>query len=360
MTVLIVDPAGNLWGSERALLDSLSAFEGIDLVASSPAGSELSSELSKRGVPIRHSLRQDLHKEGKWILLWEALKLWVAIRRIKPSVVYLNQSGVLTLVKMACFGSTLQIVCHVRIYEDAHHVCKRLRYFGRNISAIAISRSILDTLRGFAREMGVNAKVEHVYDAYVRNSQASVSSPRAIDVCCIGRITPVKGQLVLAEALSLPPTLVAVKKVVIVGDGPSDYLELIREVLNRSGAPVEILGFRKSVSQIIESSKYLVCPSEREPLGRVIFEAWDCGAVPIAFAGSGGAAEIIEASGGGLVYLDQSPEGLANTLIDAMNMSEEQRAILVERGRAWMASNTHIDVYRRKIQKIITPLINTV
>jgi hypothetical protein len=38
-----------------------------------------------------------------------------------------------------------------------------------------------------------------------------------------------------------------------------------------------------------------VCPSHMELLGRVIFEAWDVGAVPVAFSGSGGAAEIVAA-----------------------------------------------------------------
>ena len=31
----------------------------------------------------------------------------------------------------------------------------------------------------------------------------------------------------------------------------------------------------------------LACPSHREPLGRVVFEAWDAGAVPVVFAGAG-------------------------------------------------------------------------
>lgn len=356
MTILVIDPAGNLWGSERALLDSLPAFDGVHIVASCPADSELSVELTKRGIKVVHPFAKDLHRKSRIALVVEAAKLWLAVRKVKPEIVYLNQSGILSLAKIACVGTKIRIVCHVRIYEDAGHVCGKLRYFGRNISAIAISRSIYNAVRQCAEKAGAVLPVKHIYDAYIPRSGAMAHSTRQIDMCCVGRITPVKGQLLFAQAFSLPSSGVLRKvKALIVGNGPDGYMNLVQNTLSSSGAPVEIHPYATSVVPILENAKYLVCTSEREPLGRVVLEAWDCGAVPIAFAGSGGAAEIISASGGGLLYSHQTAESLAAVLVKATKLSGEQRAAFVQRGRAWMSMNTDIHVYGDEIKEVLRP-----
>jgi hypothetical protein len=71
----------------------------------------------------------------------------------------------------------------------------------------------------------------------------------------------------------------------------------------------------------------------------VILEAWDAGAVPIAWMGSGGPAEIIEVSGGGLLYGEQTGESLGLQIRRVIEFEPEQRQALVERGRAWLSQN---------------------
>jgi glycosyltransferase involved in cell wall biosynthesis len=70
----------------------------------------------------------------------------------------------------------------------------------------------------------------------------------------------------------------------------------------------------------------------------VIFEAWDAGTLPIACAQSGGAAEVIAASGGGLLYPDHTAASLAGAITEALSMSVQQRADIVRRGQQWLES----------------------
>ena len=105
---------------------------------------------------------------------------------------------------------------------------------------------------------------------------------------------------------------------------------------------------------LLQTCSVLVCPSHSEPLGRVIFEAWDAGAVPVAFSGSGGAAEIVAAANGGILYEEQTPESLAFALRDALELDQEQRARLIRNGRSWMARNCGPETYGEALSTILT------
>lgn len=59
--------------------------------------------------------------------------------------------------------------------------------------------------------------------------------------------------------------------------------------------------------------------------------------VPIVFAGSGGAAEIVTAAEGGIIYEKQKPECLAKALRDTLELGREEKVYLINNGRSWMA-----------------------
>ena len=58
--------------------------------------------------------------------------------------------------------------------------------------------------------------------------------------------------------------------------------------------------------------------------------------MPVAFAGSGGAAEVLSASQGGILYLRQTAEDLAQAIERALTLSAAERAGFIQRGRQWM------------------------
>jgi glycosyltransferase involved in cell wall biosynthesis len=124
-------------------------------------------------------------------------------------------------------------------------------------------------------------------------------------------------------------------------DDEPNYEDELRNLVIGLGLQdrVQFCGNLETVLPQVRDSLALVCPSHEEPLGRVIFEAWDAGVIPVAWKESGGPAEIIEASGGGLMYEEQTGESLGSQMLRAMEMDPEERRAMVERGRAWLREN---------------------
>ena len=58
--------------------------------------------------------------------------------------------------------------------------------------------------------------------------------------------------------------------------------------------------------------------------------------MPVAWSGSGGSAEVIRSSGGGLLYHKQEGNSLAEILKNILSMSDSLRMEMIKRGRAWL------------------------
>jgi glycosyltransferase involved in cell wall biosynthesis len=85
----------------------------------------------------------------------------------------------------------------------------------------------------------------------------------------------------------------------------------------------------------------------------VIFEAWDAGAVPVACITSAGAAEVIAAADGGILYAEQAPESLARALQAALRLPQEEVARLIGNGRSWMSKHCDPRSYNKALAKIL-------
>ena len=108
---------------------------------------------------------------------------------------------------------------------------------------------------------------------------------------------------------------------------------------------------------LLKDCSVLACPSLREPLGRVILEAWEAGLVPVAYAGSGGAAEVIRRSEGGIVYSEQTAASLACALSRALSLSSDEAAALAANGRAWTRENCDPGAYGKSFRAIAAEAI---
>jgi glycosyltransferase involved in cell wall biosynthesis len=63
---------------------------------------------------------------------------------------------------------------------------------------------------------------------------------------------------------------------------------------------VQLVGFRSNIKEYYQAFDLFVCPSRREPLGRVVLEALDAGA-PVVATATDGPTELLERHGGDLV-----------------------------------------------------------
>ena len=137
----------------------------------------------------------------------------------------------------------------------------------------------------------------------------------------------------------------------MIGDGEPNFVKRLKATsVDVKG--LRWVGFVSDVMPILQSSSILVCPSHREPLGRVIFEAWDAGCVPVVYSGSGGAAEIIRASKGGIIYDEATPLSLSLSLKYALELSVPTKNNLIKRGQNWMQKKCDLDLYAEQLKKI--------
>lgn len=351
--VLVVEAAGGLWGSERALLDLIDAAVELEIAVCCPPHSPLQPELERRGVRTFPYFVAELHLKPRWERLRAAFGVLLACLRFRPDVIHLNQSGAYRVTLLAASLLNIPIVAHVRIFEDVAYLA-RLRPNARRLkSMIAISGAVLDEVR---REPALDGIAAHcIYDAYASvGAEGSVEKRVGDRIACVGRVTPIKGQETLLAALNLAEAFPEKVECLIVGDGEPDYVRRLKALTPSSEhVRVEWTGFARDVAPLLRPCKVLVCPSHREPLGRVIFEAWDMGLLPVVFAGAGGASEIVAASGGGFIYAEQTPQCLAAALAQALALPDEEAARLVANGRAWMADHCAPGPYGRAVAAVL-------
>jgi glycosyltransferase involved in cell wall biosynthesis len=168
----------------------------------------------------------------------------------------------------------------------------------------------------------------------------------AWDFVCVGRLSESKGQALLIQALKILRGRGIRPKTVIVGDINAFGQQLQAKVLDAGlSEMVEFVGHSDQVEDFLLRSKWLICPSLYEPLGRVLFEAWDFGIPVIAGSMSGGAASSIRSSDGGLLFDEWTASSLAECLERALGMVPTRLANLARNGRAWMIEATDPDRY---------------
>lgn len=354
--VLIIEPAGNLWGSEKALLDLMKGLPaGIEVAVCCPPARPLVPKLKELAIKTFPFFVYALHRRGRMARLIAAFGVVRVCLEFRPDVIHLNQAGCYRVVLLAAALFRLPVVAHVRIFEDTDYLAARAPDPRRLRALVAISRAIEKAAR--AKPQLAAIPVHMLYDAYFPAAQHEPETKaRGSRIACIGRLVPVKGQDILIQAMHrLHEAGACDIECLIVGEGTDDYVAALRSaaMCGPARSAIKLLGARDDVMPLLRSCTMLVCPSHREPLGRVVLEAWDAGAIPIACATSGGAAEIITSAGGGLLYEEQTPEALANVLRKFLALRNGEAAALLRNGRSWMKTNCDPQRYGDAFSKLL-------
>jgi glycosyltransferase involved in cell wall biosynthesis len=270
-------------------------------------------------------------------------------------VIYLNQCGAYRVALPAAMLLNLPIVAHVRIFEDVPYIARQRPDPSRVRGLIAISAAIERALRRLP-ELDL-IPVHRIYDSYALAPTESGSVNRLVNrVACVGRLTPIKGQEVLIRAMKHVTNDRDDVECLIIGDGEQKYVRSLKQMAAQQGieASIRWQGLVSDVVAVLRTSSVVACPSHQEPLGRVIFEAWDAGAVPVVFAGSGGAAELVRQARGGILYEEQSAHALAQALKTALELDREQVTYLIDNGRSWAAKWCDAQTYGETVSTILS------
>ncbi len=195
----------------------------------------------------------------------------------------------------------------VRFYNWIDRQCMR-----RMDRILAVSAGSADILAGYGipREhvtVVPNAieSAKLVGDALLRRAQPD----GPLRLVAAGRLSPEKGQDVLARALALLPAEADVV-VDVYGDGPGQAaLERQIDALGIAGRMV-LRGFVDDVLPILKAADGMVLPSRSEGMPNILLEAWSQKA-PVISTTVGGVPEMVEDGATGLLCPPEDPEALA-------------------------------------------------
>ena len=346
--VLILEPSGNLWGSERVLLDLLRSelLSTWHVGLCCPPDTLLLSELKSIRADLFPHFPVNLHLKNRIKRLAATARLLHVARKFRPQVLYVNQAGATKIALAVGVLLRIPVVTHVRLVEDVGYVLslRQRKRLGRTICVSNFIRQLFHKPEG-------HDLLRTVYDPYSRRCDWSGSPPiqNSTDVICVGRLVKSKRQDLVIRSIAHLKSENHIIKASFVGSGiyAAELAELALEL--RVSEHIEWSGFQRDVFPRLSRAGMLVCPSDTESLGRVIFEAWDAGIVPIAWTGSGGAAEVIRSSGGGVLYDKQEPSSLAEAIRDVTKMTVTERQYFITNGRKWLRSNCDVETYAQSI-----------
>jgi glycosyltransferase involved in cell wall biosynthesis len=356
-TLMIVDPGLRLWGSERALAATLmaltEAWERVVLLT--PPGAELAAEVRAHPdrygpVTVQETPIGMLHKRGRVAQLRAMAALGLLMMRLRPARVYLNQAGLARVLHPVCRILSIALSIHVRILEDVPRGTPLRGTPRAPVDLIFVSDAMAEAANPVTLPAGT--AWHKAYDPYPLAPQPE-ALPLQAPFAFVGRLSHGKGPHLLIDALGLPALASVRADLYGAGVDGETYADILTGKAEALQGRVRIMGFRQDVMRRLPAYRFLVSTSQYEPLGRVVMEGWEAGLVPIVYAGSGGAAEMVRKSGAGLSFDDWTGGALADALVAAQQMPLEQHHAMVQAGRSWMAQNLGIDSYKQALSGVL-------
>jgi sugar transferase (PEP-CTERM/EpsH1 system associated) len=183
--------------------------------------------------------------------------------------------------------------------------------------------------------------------------QALGVSPDALIIGAVGRLVPVKDYPTLLRALALLRERGVAFESIIAGTGPLRD-ELTALAISLGLANVRFLGNRNDIEHVLPAFDVFVLSSSSEGLSNTIQEAMAAG-LPVVATRVGGADELVDESGTGLLVPPGNPEALAHAL-GSLAQDAGRRRSMGDAGRRRAESVFGIDIMIREYERLYLSL----
>jgi len=268
-----------------------------------------------------------------------AARLARRLRQLRPDLVHTNSLKSALYGALAARATGIPAVWHVRdrIADDylPAPAVRLVRTAARWLpdALIANSQATLATL-GALRPLGIVVPSPVVVrDPLRQTGRAQFRDREELRIGMIGRIAPWKGQHVFLEAFSRAFPRGTERAVVVgaplFGESEEAYARELRKRASELGLDgrVEFRGFREDLDSELARLDVLVHASViPEPFGQVVIEGMGFG-LPVAAAGAGGPAEVIEQGVNGLLYPPGDVEALSDLLKELASDTDLRRRL---------------------------------
>jgi len=367
MKILFLDQYSELGGAQQCLLDLMPAviWAGWRPLVAVPGEGPLVGRLRELRVEVEQLPLSSYRSSKKTV--WDVARfaastprLALAIRRLVsrfgPDLIYVNGPRVLPAARLARPKRTpLLFHCHSRLTQPvaARAAGRSLRTSGATV--ISCSDFSVGPLRPYVAP-------EHLHVIY--NGVAGPSRPRirkppgsGFHIGLVGRIAPEKGHADFLQAARLLNETLPDCRFVICGEAlfadplSKEYRQTLNELAE--GLPVEFLGWRDDVYDVLSRLDLLVVPSTREPATtRVVLEAYSCG-LPVVAYPTGGIPEVLSDGETGFLVSPMGPAALAERILTLVLQQPERLELAAAAGQELWRKRFGVERYQLDVIEIL-------
>ncbi len=370
ITVVVVNPGADVYGSDLQMLESVSALveAGARVVAWCPAPGPLVDRLVSRGATVHVqwfpvvrrsylSVRGALRLAGE--LARSAPAMVRTMRDLQPAVVYVNTTTIpwwLVLARLC----RMPVVCHVHEAEerDRTSVLRAL-----NAPLLLATRVVLNS-RNTARVLwrlvpGVRSRSSVVLNGVPDRPEPPVpplGQPGLTRLAVVGRLSPRKGPQVAVAAVKVlldQGVPVCLELAGSVFPGYEWFEEDLRALVAKEGLEnhVTFTGFVSPSSVAFDRAHIVLAPSFGESLGNAVIEA-QLAQRPVVATRVGGHLESVRDEVTGLLVEPGDAADLARAIRRLVD-DPQLRARLGQRGRQEAVRIFSLARYRREIAEVV-------
>lgn len=369
--IVFVNPASDLYGASKILLNTINAFEDYERHVIVPEEG-LFTDILNRDIPgvrvhILPSLpviaKKNLTPKGIFSFCKNIIAFRSEINKLiaKDDVLYINTLAVLPTALCGTRNKILHIHEILPSTNILNRIVNKLAFKAAN-TIVCVSQATADSLLT-ERPKNYSGNVHVVHngiapiDITKRNSAAD-AGPK-IRIVLVGRIKPeIKGQNYVLDALNeLPEKTKDRIEVKFYGSTVPGQEHHLAEVLDKIkdyklANVVSIIGFTKDVSSIYENADICLVPSVRaDPFPTTVLEAMSC-SLPVIGTDLGGIPEMIDDGETGYLIPRNEPKKFANRL-GALIDNPELRKIMGEKGKKKFNSMFSIADYENRLKSAL-------
>ena len=305
----------------------------------------------KKGIKYLIHLLHMLFREAR-----AEIQLNRIIKKIKPNIIHTNV-GPLASGHFVAKINKIPHIWHVREYGDKDFNIQFFpsKKFFHKILAQDTSISATSDLHKYNKlENNKNAFV--VYNGVRSKLDIYFQPNKETFFLCASRISPEKGFEDTISTFSLFTKKHPEYKLIILGDGDTNYIEILKTLAQSLGCSrsIEFKGFSKDVSKYMRKATALLVNSHSEGFGRMTAEACFDGCIVIG-KDSGGTHEILFQTGG---FLYKTQNEMLSHMEYVISMAHEEYQIIAQKAQKKAQELFSTEQYTCNIYSIYKQILN--
>jgi glycosyltransferase involved in cell wall biosynthesis len=359
--LLILDQFGQLGGAQRCLLDLLPAFiqAGYKTHLGVPQEGPLADGARRCGAEVHEILCGEYTSgEKTWMdtvrfgcdLPRQAFRIAALVSAHRIDAIYVNGPRWMPAVALGASGRPVIFHSHSIVTDRTAARLLRRSLRSLNATVIAACHFVLQRLAPVMRPKRCRVIYNGIPSVPCVRRRRRDHEPWRIGV--IGRIAPEKGQLEFVQAARM---VLAKQRCTFVVCGETmfsspQYFERVRA--EAEGLPINFMGWRDDIGEVLSSLDLLVVPSSAvEATTRVILEAFSA-RVPVLAFRSGGIPEIVEDGVTG-VLSPPTAQDLAAHLLELFPGGAALLDRVSSRAQTAFAARFSLDRYRSQVLDVV-------